>query len=339
MVFLGQRLQYRAMAAMNKLTGMTAVNDSSADVSQQAAALIDKIRARRPLVHCITNFVTMNDCANVLLAAGASPAMIMSADEAFDFAQKADALYVNLGTLVEEQERAIMRAVLGATAAGTPIVIDPVACAAVPRRAAFVRRIAAAAPVAVVKGNMAEIAALADAGVAATPDVAATSGGACVAATGAGADAVECAAKGVDSSGDVAGIEHAAANVARQYNCVVAATGKRDVVADGERIVRLCNGTELLTRISGGGCMAGALCAAAAAVVAATTAGATSGENSGAAALMAAAVAGVSVLSIAGELAAQKAALPGSFHTALFDAVSTITGQVFLDNVKLITMS
>jgi hydroxyethylthiazole kinase len=263
--------------------------------------IIDAIRERHPLVHCMTNHVTVNDCANMLLAIGASPAMIDSVDEAYDFAKIADAVYINLGTLYKEQELAIYAAAQGAKEAGRPIVIDPVACGSIPRRAAIVARLADIAPVAIIKGNMGEIMALAG-------------------RAGASDDS-----RGVDSKGEILGIEAAAHTVAGRFRCVVAATGKRDVIADQRRVVHLANGTEMLTRISGAGCMAGAICAATAAV---------STGN-----LFDAAIAGVSVMSIAGEIAALRAPsgtdAPGSFHTALFDAAATLTGAALREHLRM----
>jgi hydroxyethylthiazole kinase len=269
------------------------------ELGQEAAAIVETVRQTGPLIHCMTNHVTVNDCANVLLAVGASPAMIDSADEAFDFAQMAGCLSINIGTLFKEQELAMTQAVLGAKKAGRPIVIDPVACSALPRRAALVERLAQTGGrnLAIIKGNMAEIMALA--------------GG-----KGGG--------KGVDSDGDMAGIEEAARAVAQKYGCVVAATGKRDVVTDGKGLVRLCNGHELLTRITGAGCMAGALCAATAAA-----------SNNVHGSMFAAAVAGISMMSIAGELAAEKANLPGSFRVALIDTLYTLNGETLLKRIRI----
>jgi hydroxyethylthiazole kinase len=258
-------------------------------VIKNAAAIADAVRSQSPLVHCMTNPVTVNDVANILLAAGASPAMIEAADEAEGFAAISSALYLNIGTLYKELELAMTFASLGAKRAGRPIIIDPVACGAIPSRAALVERLGVTAPFALIKGNMGEIIALAGG-----------SGG----------------SKGVDSDGDMAGIEEAAVAVAQKYRCAVAATGKRDVVTDGTRVIRLCNGHEMLTRITGAGCMVGGLCAAACSA-ALTVPGA---------GMFDAAAAGISMMSIAGEIAAATASKPGSFRTALIDAMFDLTG-------------
>jgi hydroxyethylthiazole kinase len=265
------------------------------DVTEASARIVDAVRAASPLVHCITNVVTVNDCANILLAAGASPAMIDGWEEAYGFAQISGALYINFGTFNEAQESGAVQAALGAKEAGRPVVIDPVGCAAIPRRAALVEHFYRIAGVDVIKGNMGEIMALA------------------------GASGTEV--KGVDSADEASGIEEAAARLAKKFSCVVAATGKVDVVTDGARLVRLGNGTPLLKRITGAGCMAGALCAAAAAVADGNA--------------LAAAVAGITTLSLAGELAAEKTHLPGSFRVALIDGVYGITGQTVTARGKI----
>lgn len=265
-------------------------------LKNDAALIVDAVKKTVPLVHCVTNVVTVNDCANILLAFGASPAMIDAQEDAYDFAGISGAVYINFGTFHQGQESGAVEAALGAKQAGRPIVIDPVGCAAIPRRVALVERFYRIAGIDVIKGNMAEIMALA--------------GG-----TGAGV-------KGVDSTDAIPGVEEAVIALARKYSCVVAATGKVDVVTNGRRLVRLYNGVELLKKITGAGCMAGALCAAAASVV---RDGVTGGD------MLAAVAAGITAVSIAGELAAEKTALPGSFHGALLDRVYGLTGQTVIE--------
>jgi hydroxyethylthiazole kinase len=103
---------------------------------------------------------------------------------------------------------------------------------------------------------------------------------------------------------------------------VAAATGKVDVVGDGNRLARISNGVEMLTRITGAGCMTGALCGA-------TAAAAEPG------AMFAAAVAAIAVMGIAGERAFEKARLPGSFRAALIDSIYEITGDTLRQRGKI----
>jgi hydroxyethylthiazole kinase len=267
------------------------------DLIQQAARVVDLVREKNPLVDCITNFVTVNDCANILLAFGASPAMCDSFDESYNFARISGALYINSGTYIKEHESAAIEAALGAKQAGIPIVIDPVGCGALPKQIQVFKHLAEIAGVDIIKANMGEIMALAGR---------------------------RAEVKGVDSGGEAAGIEEAAKELAKQYRCVVAATGKADVITNGEKLVRVHNGTELLTRITGAGCMLGALCAAAAAAA-----------RTGGADMFTAALAALMTMGIAGEQAAEEAALPGSFRVALMDRIYLVNGKTLLERGKL----
>jgi hydroxyethylthiazole kinase len=261
-----------------------------------AARIIDAVRELNPLVDCITNYVTVNDCANILLAFGASPAMLDVVDEAYNFARISGALYINFGTYIRDQEISATEAVLGARAAKRPVVVDPVGCGAIRGRIGILAHLHEIGGIDIIKGNGGEIMALAG---------------------------KEAKVKGVDSAGENGGIEEAVTALARKYQCVAAATGKADLVSDGKRLARISNGVEMLTKITGAGCMAGALCAAAAA--AARTGGG----------LFSATVAALAAMGIAGELAWEKARLPGSFRIALIDSVYTLTGDTLRERGKL----
>jgi hydroxyethylthiazole kinase len=223
--------------------------------------------------------------------------MVDVVDEAYNFARISGALYVNFGTYIRDQEVSATEAVLGARAAKRPIVVDPVGCGAIRGRIGILAHLHEIGGIDIIKGNGGEILALAGR---------------------------EAKVKGVDSDGEAEGIEEAVTALARQYRCVVAATGKVDVVSDGEGLVRISNGVEMLTRITGAGCMAGALCAAAAAAAAQTGGG-----------MFSAALAALAVMGIAGELAWEKARLPGSFRIALIDSIYTVTGDTLRERGKL----
>ncbi|MGD0621951.1 MAG: hydroxyethylthiazole kinase [Thermacetogeniaceae bacterium] len=209
------------------------------DVLDQIAQVLTNVRKETPLVQAITNYVTINDCANILICFGASPAMCEAVDEVEEFAGMISALYINIGTLHEEQRRAAVLAARKATACHKPIVLDPVACGAISRKMDVVRELLDCARISVIKGNTGEIKSLAG-----------------------------CAGKvrGVDSLDDGAGAIEACRDLAARYQIVVAATGKTDIITDGKRTCLVDNGTPLLSLITGSGCIAGALTAAAAAV-------------------------------------------------------------------------
>ncbi|MFD2775288.1 hydroxyethylthiazole kinase, partial [Leucobacter albus] len=206
----------------------------AAELAEVTAALLASLRARGPLVHCITNGVVQGFTANALLALGAAPAMVDITGEAGLFAAAADGLLVNLGTPAPEQRDAMREAVAGANAAGTPWVLDPVAIGALPIRTALANELVRERPTAV-RGNASEVLALAGLGTG-----------------GRGTDASEAAAAALP----------AAAALSAHHGAVVAISGPEDLVHAAGRTVRVLGGDALLTRVTGGGCALGAVTAA-----------------------------------------------------------------------------
>jgi hydroxyethylthiazole kinase len=163
---------------------MSEVLDVVSKVVEHAAALLPKIRAKNPRVHCITNTVAQAFTANTLLAAGATPSVTTSPEEIAGFVATAANLLVNLGTLDRERREAIGVALDAAATRRLPWVLDPVFVDRSPPRLEFARTLVARKP-AVIRLNAAELAALA--GEAASPECArkfARQSGAVVALTG-----------------------------------------------------------------------------------------------------------------------------------------------------------
>jgi len=133
-----------------------------AHLADHAADLVERLRARRPRVHCITNAVAQSFTANVLLAAGAIPSMTISPEEVAAFAARADALLVNLGTFDAERRDATEAALTQVVNERKPWVLDPVLIDRSPPRAAYARELSARRPSAV-RLNEAEFITLADA--------------------------------------------------------------------------------------------------------------------------------------------------------------------------------
>lgn len=257
----------------------------STDVAALAAELLEGLRAAPPLTHCITNTVVTGFTANVLLALGAAPAMVDIVGEAEVFAGVASGLLINLGTPSPEQRAAAREAAAGATAAGTPWVLDPVAVGALPVRTALAHDLAAMRPTAI-RGNASEILALAG-----------------QTAGGRGVDAIDTPDAALD----------AARTLARDRGSVVAVSGEADLITDGDRVLRITNGDLLLTRVTGGGCALGAVMAA---FLGAATPPRTDALTAVAAATL--------VYTIAAERAAVTAAGPGSFAVGLLDALAAL---------------
>ncbi|MEQ5870747.1 hydroxyethylthiazole kinase [Sagittula sp. NFXS13] len=184
------------------------------------------MRTTAPLIQNITNYVAMNIAANVMLAAGASPAMVHAKEEASEFAGLAQGLTVNIGTLDAEWAECMVLAARAAQDHGTPWVLDPVAVGATGMRRALGQRLLALKPT-VIRGNASEILALA------------------------GADT---RGRGADAADGVEAAEQAAHALATKTGGVVAVTGAIDFVTDGTRTARVANGDPIMTRVTALGC-------------------------------------------------------------------------------------
>lgn len=210
-----------------------------ADSPPSAGATLAALRARRPLIHCLTSPVSANLTANALLCLGASPLMAEAVAEMEAVAEAADAVLVNLGMASPARLEAAQAAVAAAGRTRRPWVLDPVAAGAIPARLRAAESLAASGP-RLIKGNASEILAMAAAGI----------GGRGTDATAAVADALEPARR-----------------LARRSGAVVAITGPVDWITDGGRVVSVPHGHALMAQVSGMGCVAGAIAAACLAVV------------------------------------------------------------------------
>ncbi len=197
--------------------------------------VVQDLRGRAPLVQCITNFVAMDLTANVLLAAGASPAMVHAPEEAADFVALGGTLSINIGTPSPDWVDGMDAAAAAARRRGTPWVLDPVAVGATRYRDAVVARLLPHGP-AVIRGNASEIMAL--------------------------AGQRDAAAKGVDSTRASIDARTAAVELAGRLGCTVAVTGGVDIVTDGRRTIGLANGHPMMTKVTATGCALSALVAA-----------------------------------------------------------------------------
>ncbi len=193
---------------------------------QSPGTYLDAVRDSGPLIHNITNFVAMNVMANVLLAVGASPAMVHAREEAAEFAGLAQALTVNIGTADADWGAAMEEAAAVMAEAGRPWVFDPVGVAATRFRQDLSARLIELKPT-VVRGNASEILTLAGLG---------------------------GAARGVDAGDNVEAAEEAARRLAARTGGVVAVSGPVDFATDGTRAVRVANGHPMMARITVMGC-------------------------------------------------------------------------------------
>lgn len=198
------------------------------------------LREKAPLIHAVSNLVTANDCANLLLAVGARPIMAQAPQEAEEITAACQATVLNLGTPDDGKFLACTLAGRRANELGHPVVVDPVGVgASAYRRENAVRMLEQVRP-GILRANLGEVQALL------------------------GRDSQE---QGVDSpiTGATLGLEQAAA-LARRLGCVVLLTGAEDLVTDGRAAYALSGGSRRVRQITGAGCMLSVLCGALATV-------------------------------------------------------------------------
>ncbi len=201
--------------------------------------MLEQVRATTPLIHNITNYVTVNDCANILLACGGSPIMADDMDEAAEITSICGGLNINIGTLNCRTIPAMFAAGKQANAIGHPVLLDPVGAGASKLRTETANRLLQEIRFTVIRGNSSEIKTLA------------VGSGATRGVDAALADAVTD--ETLDSA--VSYVKHFAAKT----GAVVAMTGAIDIVADGERAFCIRNGHPMMGSITGTGCMLSAM--------------------------------------------------------------------------------
>lgn len=194
----------------------------------QAAEMRNKVRETSPLIHNITNVVVTNFTANGLYAIGASPVMAYALEEVEDMAKIAKALVLNIGTLSSETNESMLAAGRSANKHGVPVVLDPVGVGATPFRTESAKMLLKELKIDVIRGNAGEIANLSDSPV---------------------------AMQGVDSTASLSNAKELAGKVAKEWNTIVCMTGKEDIITDGSTFYLVANGSEMLTKITGAGCL------------------------------------------------------------------------------------
>ncbi|MBE3595239.1 MAG: hydroxyethylthiazole kinase [Candidatus Carbobacillus altaicus] len=266
--------------------------------AEAVRTLTRRIREKHPLIHSITNTVVQNFTANGLLALGASPVMADAPEEAGEMARAADGLLINIGTLTSGTREAMNQALLAANAKGIPTVLDPVGVGATAYRNETVQSFLSTGSFTVIRGNIAEI-----------------------------AHTIErpLPLKGVDA-GEVpleVRIE-VTREAAQKLEAIVAATGPEDVITDGRHTLIVQNGDAWMTRVTGVGCLLGA-------VVAAYLAVADDPFQATSAALLA--------YGVAGEVARERLRLHqhegiGSYGVRLIDALDELPDLLVEDRLK-----
>lgn len=230
-------------AACRRLRTLAEAAVGTPDYEPLIREVMEKIRRKRPVVQCITNVITANDCANALLAVGASPTMAHHPEEMEDFARISDALVLNMGAT--ESIEAMRTAGRIAAALGHPAVIDPVGCAGSVFRRRIVKELIETARPACIRGNASEIRALA-------MDM----------NTAKGVDDPETGIQEDSNAANRPALEEtirAARKLSAASGAIVIASGETDIVVHGETLRFISRGTEDMARITGSGCMLSSL--------------------------------------------------------------------------------
>ncbi|MBO4484690.1 MAG: hydroxyethylthiazole kinase [Lachnospiraceae bacterium] len=266
--------------------------------------MMANVKKTRPLVHNITNYVTVNDCANILLACGGSPIMADDAEEVEEITAVCGGLNINIGTLNRRTIEAMLLAGKKANELGHPVVLDPVGAGASRLRTETALSLVKNVKFVVIRGNMSEIKTL---------------------AFGSGTT------KGVDA--DVAdsvseeNLDDAvvfAKGVAKKLKTVIAITGAIDIVTDGEKAYCIRNGHPMMSAVTGTGCQLSAL----------TAAYVTANPDTP----LEAAAAAVTVMGLAGEIAYRRLSEAdgnSSYRNYIIDAVFRMSPEQLAEGARV----
>ncbi|CAI3935005.1 hydroxyethylthiazole kinase [Commensalibacter communis] len=266
----------------------------------EVSQTLRKIRRQNPLIHNITNMVVTQFTANILLALGASPAMVNAEEEVEEFVQIAKALVINLGTINAPQAKAMQLASRTAHDHHIPWVLDPVGVGACTYRSRVAVELLANHPT-TIRGNASEILAL----YALYTQQASHHSG-----------------HGVDSKDQPEQALEAAKKLALSCHAIVSISGKTDYITDGHQVVEIHNGHIMMTKVTGSGCSATAITATCLAV-----------ETDA----LAASAHAMALIGTAGDIAMQNTKGPGSLQIALLDALYLLNEDQLISqtNIKL----
>ncbi|WP_323735714.1 hydroxyethylthiazole kinase [Methanosphaera sp. ISO3-F5] len=272
-------------------------------IIQKSTDLIEKLRQESTLTHCITNVVTVKDCANAVLAVGGSPIMANAPEEAEEITSIASSLVINIGTLTTEQIQTMKKSAKTATKQQKPFILDPVGVGISKIRNETPIEIIKESKPTIIRGNLSEIKAIAM-----FYDILEE----CTTAKG-----VDVADTDIINEKTLKTNAQIVKNIAEKLNTTIAVSGPIDIISDGKEVYAINNGDAMMANITGTGCMLGCIMGAYTAV----------GDG------LTAAITATTVMAIAGELAAQKTMETntgtGSFGIYLIDELSKINKETF----------
>lgn len=267
--------------------------------------ILKNVALRHPVVHCITNYVTVNDCANVLLACGASPIMADDEAEAEEITSICSGLTINIGTLNSRTLVSMAKAGAMSNSLDHPVILDPVGAGASSFRTSSALDLIEKVKFSVIRGNISEIKTI-------------SSG--CGRTRGVDADEND-----ILSGGNIIDAAALAKEVSLRLNLVTVITGESDIITDGKKVYAVKNGHKMMSKVTGTGCMLSAL----------TTAFCAANSTC----LLDASAAAAAVMGLCGELAYKKVQISGggtsSFRTALIDEISLMDEDKLNRGIKI----
>ncbi|MBU3092074.1 hydroxyethylthiazole kinase [Clostridium sp. CM028] len=274
------------------------------EINKKIIKLLNNLREKTPLVHQITNYVTVNDCANITLAIGGSPVMAEDIHEVREMVSLASSLVINIGTLNSVIIEAMIEAGKMANELNIPVILDPVGVGATTYRTETCKRIINEVKLAVIRGNLSEIKTIYG-----------------IKTITRGVDASESFS--VDSN-EFTREKEMARNFAVKFNTVVVITGAVDIISDGKTLYTASNGHKIMSRVTGTGCM----CTS----VIGCYLGA--GDNN-----LIAALAGIVSMGIAGETAYESldknSEGSGTFKVKMLDAIYSLSEALIMERSKI----
>ncbi len=255
-----------------------------------------QVQQQRPMVHCITNNVSINDCANMVLACGAAAIMANDPLEVEEITSACDGLVINIGMLNPTAAEAMVKAGKRANALGHPVILDPVGAGGSQLRKDAIRRLLQEVKFTAIRGNASEIKAVA-----------------------LGSDTVngvEVNASDQVNAENLTETVNFARRLAKQTGAVIIMTGKQDLIVDENNACLVSNGHAMMSRITGSGCMLTCLIGSYLAAV-----------KKGGGNYFDACVTAVAEMGVAGELAYEDGCGTMTFRMRMIDGVSTMTAE------------
>lgn len=283
---------------------------TKAELLSQLEPILTYIQQEAPLIHCITNPISINDCANILLAIGARPIMAEHPDEVTEVTAIAKGLALNLGNITDARMASMKISAGAAKDKGIPFVLDLVGLSCSRLRQKYAKELLQIAVPDIIKGNISELRTLL--GLPTTPGM-----------------GVEAGQKEMVTRENALEYAKIFQKQAREYHTLLLATGPIDLVVSSEEAYIIANGSNALASITGTGCMNNVLAGACLAGV--------HGINSQATNNTLAAILSCLLLGIAGENI-QDIYLnqgPGSFHYSLMDSISKLTPHTITQQCRI----